>query len=299
MNPISVFYDHGFPVYYTWDGKGEDLATVLNRIKDDNGSRNLVYKILLRLFRESEPFRKAILDIEIDAINGELIDADSLPREAVGTYIDCLAHFAEVAKKVVNCRPEEILPMMADFVDAVNEARFHWFMTDVDIAELLSEFNIHADALSKYMLTLLETKFEASAPEGRPTPLRPVTFLGWGGPDSVGQSYGLNAGTFKDGFVEIRCDNWSEHGGVSRVIGDWCSGVKVVASDAESVTLVLDKSRVKQEVPIGGGMVPTKECGEYVMAIEECGEFNVDIYYKPEIDSADKVHIFSYDYCCK
>ena len=79
---------------------------------------------------------------------------------------------------------------------------------------------------------------------------------------------------------------------------DWSSGVKVVKTKNHSIILELDDTFIKEQLPISGKMVPTTECGEYVAASWEQGEYTINIYFTSK-DGDKRICLYSYNFCCK
>lgn len=84
-------------------------------------------------------------------------------------------------------------------------------------------------------------------------------------------------------------------------MADCSSGIKVVAEEEDTLILTLDKTQTRNRIPLSGQSVPTTFYGPYVAAICECGEFTVDISFRPPFEAGpeDEIRLFSYDFICK
>lgn len=132
----------------------------------------------------------------------------------------------------------------------------------------LGRFNNNYLELVKFFLDLYgENVVVPYAASGTPSFLTPVTFVGWGGPDSIGQTFSFLPEMIEEGFVEIECDNWGGGWHEPYIIADWSSGVKIVSTEKKSVILKCDKELIKSEVSIAGNTIPVISCGSYLASI--------------------------------
>lgn len=78
------------------------------------------------------------------------------------------------------------------------------------------------------------------------------------------------------------------------------SGVKVEKTKDDTIVLSLDRSKIKDTLVFGRNTVSTSHKGEFIIAIEEAGEFLVEIFYRKNLATEDKdIRLFAYDFCCK
>lgn len=301
-NPLSIKYKPGFAIRYGWCGMSDSMESLVKEIGDMKKGRLHVREALLQIYMNDEVFREALTACsDIDA-NSALFELDDVKEEAAQAYMEELDALRRESAMCREAAPWQML-------DFISEACEKDSMLDpitmritgghyVKRLTALGQFNNNYLELVKFFLELYgENVVAPSAASGTPCFLTPVTFVGWGGPDSIGQTFSFLPEMIEEGLVEIECDKW---GGwhEPHIIADWSSGVKIAGTEKKSVILKGDKGLIKSEVPIAGNTVPVSSCGSYLASIEECGEFTVNIYYRSK-DMSERILVYTHWFCCK
>lgn len=301
-NPLSIKYQPGFTIRYGWCGMSDSMETFVKKMDNIEDSRLHLREALLYIYMNNEAFREALASCSDMEACVALFELDDVKNEVAQVYIEELANLRLDA---IACRDADTRQILT----LVSEARGKDSMFDPITLQMtggphvkrlseLGRFNKnYQDLVDFFLKQYSEHIVRPYAATGIPSFLNPVTFCGWGGPDSIGQTFSFLSELFENGYIEIECDNWEEWN-CPDIIEEWSSGVKVVRTDHESVILECDTELIKSEVPIAGKMIPVSSCGKYVVSIEECGEFIVNIYYRSK-DMSERICVFTYDFCCK
>ena len=312
LSPLSIHYTPEEAITYGWGNKDKNIASFLDSLKDHFEERissitRWTDDILLTLYRQDENFRNALNQTFDQPIPREALHLENIPRGLADLYYDRLTAFQQAAGEATQAPPMEYIRLM---VAAQNEdAESDPMELSLSGGKALKRietfgiYNEYADLLAQLLRQCYATgQLHVTASQGHPSPLSPATFIGWGGPDNTGQSFSLFPETFSEGYAVIRCSNWSRKAqNAPGIITDWSSGVKVVAEEDDALILKLDKTQTRKRIPLGGQSVPTTFYGPYVAAICECGEFTVDISFRPTLEAGpeDEIRLFSYDFTCK
>lgn len=302
-NPLSIKYKPGFTIRYGWCGMSDSMESLVKEIGDIENERLHVREALLQIYMNDKVFREALTVCnDIDA-NRALFELDDVKEGAAQAYMEELDALRQEA---VMCREAAPLQMLGFISEACEKDSMLDPITlritgghHVKRISTLGRFNNNYLELVKFFLDLYgENVVAPYAASGTPSFLTPVTFVGWGDPYCIGQTFSFLPEMIEEGFVEIECDNWGGGWHEPYIIADWSSGVKIVSTEKKSVILKGDKELIKSEVPIAGNTIPVSSCGSYVASIEECGEFTVNIYYRSK-DMSKRIWVYTHDFCCK
>lgn len=301
-NPLSIKYKPGFEIRYGWCGMSDSMKSLVKKIDDIEKERLHVREALLQIYMNDKSFREALTVCnDIDA-NRALFELDDVKEETAQAYMEELAALRQDAAMCREAAPQQMLGFISEACEkdsmldpiTLRMTGGHYVIR----LSALGRFNKSYKELTEFFLGLYGNNVVIPyAASGTPSFLTPVTFVGWGGPDSIGQTFSFLPEMIENGFVEIECDNWGEWH-EPYIVKDWSSGVKIVGTEKKSVILKCDKELIKSEVPIAGNMIPVSSCSKYVGSIEECGEFTVNIYYRSK-DMSRRICVFTYDFCCK
>lgn len=312
QSPLSIYYTPEEQITYGWGNTDENIAGFLNSLKDNfeerlNAVTQWIDDILLALYQQDEAFRNALSQTFDQPVPREALQLKNIPQKLADLYYERLTAFQQAAGEATQAPPMEYIRLMveAQNEDAESDPMERSLSGDKALKriETFGIYNDYADLLAGFMRQCYaEGKLYVTASEGHPSPLSPATFIGWGGPECIGQSFSLFPETFSKGYAVIRCSNWnSEDYCTPEIIGEWSSGIKVVAEEDYAFLLTLDEALVKDHLIVNGRTIPTSLYGPYVVSIRECGEFRVDISYRPLIYTGpeDDILLFSYDFICK
>lgn len=301
-NPLSIKYKPGFTIQYGWYGMSDSMESLVKEIGDIEKERHHVREALLHIYMNDEVFREALAACNDIDTNRALFELYDVKKEVAQAYMEELAALQYDAFLCREAVPKQMLNLIAEASEKDSTlASITLSMTgspNIKRMSALGQFNKNSLELVEFFLGLYGNNVIAPcAASGTPSFLTPVTFVGWGGPDSIGQTFSILPEMIENGYVEIECDNWGKWYKPS-INKDWSSGIKVVNTEKKSVILKCDKELIKPEVSIAGKMIPVCSCGKYVASIEEYGEFTVNIYYRSK-DMGKRICVLTYDFCCK
>lgn len=309
ISPLSIYYEPENTITYGWAGRAKSMSEILLAMsvedKDQERNKNNIYDALLQFFLTYSEFRDRLMAEPESAVERKELRLSKLPQRIADLYYNQLSAFRREAVKVISAKPKAF---MSFFVEAVQKD------SKMDAIELritggrasklvktLSVFNSNKKQLAKYILGWYECgRLKATSATDSPNLLTPATFIGFSGKSATGESFALCPETFEEGYVVVKCDNWSGRC-EPEVIESRCSGVKVERVNKDTIVLSLDRSFVKESLVFGSNTVPTSKTGEYVIAISEAGEFDVEIFYRKTLDApeSEDIRVFAYNFCCK
>lgn len=301
-HPLSIKYKPGFSIRYGWCGECVSVEEPLIQNEGNGKAVSRIREILLSLYMNDESYRQALEACESIEAETALFELDGVGEKAAQIYIDELRNLRTDALACRDASPKEMLKMVAeagerdDKLSPIEQSIEG--SPEVNRMALLGRFNKDYRGLVRLFMNLYrDGSVSPFAPSGRPNFMAPVTFLGWGGPDNLGQTFGFLPEIMEYGNVEIECPDWKEYR-PPHIISEWSTGVMVVETHARSIVLRRKLFLNKTEVVISGKAVPVSECGKYVASIKEAGEFEINIYFRP-FNSDDRICVFTYGFCCK
>lgn len=302
-HPLSIKFKPATIIRYGWSGTAETMERILHKWEGNPNLRNVLREAMLYIYIKDRNYKMAIDNFSTtgtDVASLELNDVNETDARIYREELKSLYHDAFV---LGNLDAATIIQLMIQAIgkdgDEVHILPGKDGGPHLDRLVKLARYNGNYKELAIFIRSLHEQgRMQPTALSGIPSFFHPVKFAGWGGPRSTGQSFSFLPETFEGGYVEMECDIWGGEYHQPIINEDWSSGVKVVETNNNSIVLELDRSSVKSEIPISGMMVPSSECGEYVAATWEDGEFTINIYYKSK-DGNKRICLYSYDFCCK
>ena len=303
-HPLSIKFKPATIIRYGWSGMAETMENILATWKESPDLRKVLREAMLFIYTTDESFREALDCISSTDINATSLELNDVNETDAIIYKEELQNLQHDAFVYRNLDSNNIFQMMIQAIGKDGNV-FHILPgkdggPNLDRIVKLARYNENFKELAIFMRSLYEQgRMQPTSLSDRPSFFHPVKFVGWGGPRSTGQSFSFLPETFEGGYVEIECDIWGADKYHQPIINeDWSSGVRVVKTQKHSIVLELDDTAIKEQVPISGKMVPATECGEYVAAIWEKGEFTINIYYKSK-DGDKRICLYSYNFCCK
>lgn len=308
-SPLSIYYEPENVITYGWAGRVKSMSEILlaMSVEDTVQERNKhnIYDALLLFFVTCSEFRECLMAEPESPIERKELCLSKLPHIIADLYYGQLSSFRREAVKVISAKPKAF---MSFYVEAIQKDSkmdtMEWRITDGRHSKLvknLSIFNSNKKHLAKYVLGWYESgRLNATSATNTPDLVTPATFIGFSGESATGESFALCPETFEDGYVVVKCDNWLGRC-EPKVIESRSSGVKVELVHKNTIVLSLDHSLIKESLVFGRNTVQTSKTGEYVIAISEAGEFDVEIFYRKTLDApeSEDIRVFAYNFCCK
>ena len=301
--PLSIKYESATVIKYRWNGIVKNMESILEQWKGNENLRNVLREAMLYVYMRDKRYKEAIDSLSVTGIDDASLELTDVNEADAMIYREELQNLHHDASAFRDLEPDAFLQIMMQAIEKDGGIYDNEWDKDGDpnlnrIVKLAS-YSKNYKELAIFIRSLYEQdRIEPLEFSGTPSLLNPVKFAGWGGLRNSGESFSFLPETFEGGYVEIESDNWGGELYKPFIMTYWSSGVKVVEIKDHSIVLELDSASVKDEIPISGMMVPTTECGEYVAAIREFGEFSVDIYYKSK-DSDKRICLYSRYFCCK
>ena len=302
INPLSIKYKPSIPICYGWNRKRETMSQVIEEMNVSESDRNLIREALVSLFVNDNAFKEALDTCKNIESSTKFLDLDSINQDVAKMYIEELQNLHRDAEVTRNATPEEFLHLYSQACEEDEE--LDTFIRSMNggysVPRLvkLGIFNRNYKGIVKLFRDLYRYNIICPYnPSGKPTFLTPATFVGWGGSNSMGQSFSFLPETFEDGYVVIECDRWGEFY-KPEIREDRGSGVRLVRTENRYVILKLDPTKIQPSISLDGQMVSVSDCGKYVASISERGEFTVNIFYMSD-DSSLRILLYTYDFCCK
>lgn len=313
VTPLSIHYEPMIPITFGWARSIKSMSEMLvdMDVDDKNKERNAnnITDALLSFFMSCKEFRDTILSESETPIERKSLQMTNLPQKVADLYYNQLSDFRRDAIKLINAKPKAFMSFFAEAVkkDSKMDA-ITWRITGGRASKMvkrLSVFNVNAKHLTNYVLFWYESGIlNVTSATGTPDLITPATFVGFCGEESIGQAFALYPETFEDGYIVLKCDKWGGdwyYGCEGEIIEEWSSGVKVEKVKDDTIVLSLDKSKIKESLVFGTNIVSTAKISECILAIEEAGEFLVEIFYRKSLEAPENedIRVFSYDFCCK